>query len=102
MATVGDQKGAGGEDGIQNGFQEVAKTVQDAAKTRENESKKCGHARQIRCFRKVGATQRPRRAKYVRMIQVLVRGRTDRREKEPKCGHCRGPERCRAKSFLQN
>ena len=61
MAIVGVQKGAGGEDGFQNGFQEVAKTVQDgakmgqdAAKTRENESKKCGHSRQIRCFCKVG------------------------------------------------
>ena len=43
VAIVGVQKGAGGEDGFQNGFQEVAKTVQDgakmgqdAAKTREN------------------------------------------------------------------
>ena len=66
----------------------------DAAKTRENESNKCGHSRQIRCFCKVGASQRPRRAKNVLMKQVLVRGRTDRREKEPKCGHCRGPKRC--------
>ena len=60
MAIVGVQKGAGGEDGFQNGVQEVAKTVQDgakmgqdAAKTRENESNKCGHRKQIRCFRKV-------------------------------------------------
>ena len=57
MAIVGVQKGAGGEDGFQNGVQEVAKTVQDgakmgqdAAKTREDESKKCGRSRQIRCF----------------------------------------------------
>ena len=47
MAIVGVQKGAGGEDGFQNEFQEVAKTVQDgakmgqdAAKTRVNESRK--------------------------------------------------------------
>ena len=32
----------------------------------------------------------------------LVRGRPDRREKEPKCGHCRGPKGCRAKSVLQD
>ena len=79
-----------------------SKMGQDAAKTRENESKKCGQSRQIRCFRKVGAMQRPRRAKNVRMKQVLVRGRPDRREKEPKCGHCRGPKRCGAKQFLQD
>ena len=49
----------------QDGPTEVTKTVQDgakmgqdAAKTRENESNKCGHSRQIRCFRKVGAIQR--------------------------------------------
>ena len=59
MAIVGVQKCVDGQDGLQNGFQEVAHTVQngaemgqDAAKTRENESKKCGHSRQIRCFRK--------------------------------------------------
>ena len=84
-----------------DGPTEVAKTVQDghrwgqdAAKTRENESKKCGHSRQIRCFCKVGTIQRQRRAKNVLMKQVLDRGRTGRREKEPKCGHCRGPKRC--------
>ena len=32
MAIVRVQKGEGGEDGFQNGFQEVAKTVQDRAK----------------------------------------------------------------------
>ena len=42
--------------------------------------KKYGHNRQIRCFRKVGAIQRPRRANNVRMKQVLVRGRPDRRK----------------------
>ena len=70
---------------------------QDAAKTRENESKKCGHSKQVRCFRKVGTIQRQRRAKHVLMKQVLDRGRTDRRdrrEKEPKCGNCRGPKVC--------
>ena len=34
MAIVGVKKGAGGQDGFQNGFQEVAKTVQDGAKMR--------------------------------------------------------------------
>ena len=34
VATVGVKKGAGGQDGFQNGFQEVAKTVQDGAKIR--------------------------------------------------------------------
>ena len=73
----------------QDGPTEVAKTVQDgakigqdAAKTRENESKKCGHSRQIRCFRKVGTIQRQRRANNVLMKQVLVTGLTDRREKK--------------------
>ena len=37
--------------------------------------------------------QRQRRAKNVLMKQVLDRGRTDRREKEAKCGHCRRPKR---------
>ena len=32
----------------------------------------------------------------VLMKQVLDRGRTDRREKEAKCGHCRGPKSVRA------
>ena len=67
---------------------------QDAAKTRENESNKCGHSGQIRCFRKVGTIQRQRRAKNVLMKQVLDRGRPDRRYKEAKCGHCRGPKVC--------
>ena len=80
------------KDGAKIG-QDGAKMGQDAAKTRENESQKCGHSRQIRCFCKVGTIQRQRRAKNVRMKQVLDRGRTDRREKEPKCGHCRGPKR---------
>ena len=69
MAIVGVQKCVDGQDGLQNGFQEVAHTVQngaemgqDAAKTRENESKNCGHSRQIRCFCKVGTGQRQRRA----------------------------------------
>ena len=61
---------------------------QDAGKTQEHESNKCGHSKQIRCFRKDGTMQRQRRANNVLMKQVLVRGRTDRREKEPKCGHC--------------
>ena len=68
----------------QDGPTEVAKTVQDgakmgqdAAKTRENESNKWGHSRQIRCFCKVGTIQRQRRAKNVLMKQVLSRGRTD-------------------------
>ena len=34
MAFVGVKKVAGGQDGFQNGFQEVAKTVQDVAKMR--------------------------------------------------------------------
>ena len=85
----------------QDGPTEVTKTVQDgakmgqdAAKTRENESNKCGHSRQIRCFRKGGTIQRQRRANNVRMKQILDRGRTDRREKEAKCGHGRGPKVC--------
>merc|ERR1711911_558823 len=69
-----------------------SKMGQDAAKTRENESKKWGHSRQIRCFRKVGTIQRQRRANNALMKQVLDRGRTDRQEKEAKCGHCRGPK----------
>ena len=99
VAIVGVQKCVDGQDGLQNGFQEVAHTVQngaemgqDAAKTRENESKKCGHSRQIRCFCKVGTIQRQRRAKNVLMKRVLNRGRINRREKEAKCGHCRGPK----------
>ena len=75
--------------------QDGAKVGQDAANMRDNESKKCGHSRQIRCFCKVGTIQRQRRAKNVLMKQVLVRGRTDRQEKEPKCGHCRGPKKVR-------
>ena len=39
MAIVGVQKGAGGQDGFQNGFQEVAKTVQDGAKMRPRHEK---------------------------------------------------------------
>ena len=38
-AIVGVQKGAGGEDGFQNGVQEVAKTVQDGAKMRPRREK---------------------------------------------------------------
>ena len=60
MAIVGVQKGAGGEEGFQNGFQVVAKTVQDganmgqdAAKTRENESKKWGHSDRFAVFAKL-------------------------------------------------
>ena len=92
----------------QDGPTEVAKTVQDgakmgqdAAKTRENESKKCGHSRQIRCFCKVGTIQRQRRANNVLMKQVWDRGRIDRREKEPKCGHCRGPKVCGWPRWIQ-
>ena len=69
VAIVGVQKCVDAQDGLQNGFQEVAHTVQngaemgqDAAKTRENESKNCGHSRQIRCFCTVGPIQRQRRA----------------------------------------
>ena len=39
MAIIGFQKGAGGEDGFQNGFQEVAKTVQDGAKMQPRHEK---------------------------------------------------------------
>ena len=39
MAIVGVQKGAGGKDGFQNGFQEVAKTVQDGAKMQPRHEK---------------------------------------------------------------
>ena len=36
-----------------------------------------------------------RRANDVLMKQVFVRGRTDRREKEATCGHCRSPKSVR-------
>ena len=39
MAFVGVQQGAGGEDGFQNGVQEVAKTGQDGAKMRPRREK---------------------------------------------------------------
>ena len=85
----------------QDGPTEVTKTVQDgakmgqdAAKTRENESNKCGHSRQIRCFCKVGTIQRQMRARNALTKQVLDKGRTDPRYKEPKCGHCRRPKVC--------
>ena len=39
MAIVGVKKGAGGQDGFQNGFQEVAKAVQDGAKMRPRNEK---------------------------------------------------------------
>ena len=74
MAPIWGLDGPRGAKVEQDGPTEVTKTVQDgakmgqdAAKTRENESKKCGHSRQIRCFRKVGTIQRQRRAKHVFM-----------------------------------
>ena len=39
VAIVGVKQGAGGQDGFQNGFQEVAKTVQDGAKMRPRREK---------------------------------------------------------------
>ena len=73
VAIVGVQKGSGGEDGVRNGFQEVAKTVQDgakmgqdAAKTRENESKVqkgAGGEDGLQNGFQVVAKMRPRRSK---------------------------------------
>ena len=65
----------------------MAKTVQDGAKMRPRREKlspiNVAIAGRFAAF-----------AKNVLMKQVLDRGRTGRREKEPKCGHCRGQKRC--------
>ena len=70
----------------QDGPTEVAKTVQDGAKMRPRHEKMSpiivAIAGRFAVF-----------AKNVLMKQVLDRGRSDRREKEPKCGHCRGSKR---------
>ena len=39
MAIVGVKQGAGGQDGFQNGFQEVAKTVQDGPRCSQDARK---------------------------------------------------------------
>ena len=102
MATRWAKIGRDGPTEVAKTVQDGVKMGQDAAKTRENESNKWGHSRQIRCFCKVGTIQRQRRANNVLMKQVLDRGRTDRREKEPKCGHCRGPKVCGRLGVIQD
>ena len=64
------------KNGFQNGFQEVAKTLQDGAKMRPRHEKMSPRIVAI-------AGTFAAFAKNVLMKQVLDRGRTDRREKEP-------------------